>query len=661
MRLKIFIISVLSLFCWNAFSQDIKFVEIPAGFFYMGSNGYGTDYDQAPLHKVIISKPFKMSVTEITNAQYEKFDPSHKAMRGRQGLSSGDNEAVIFVNWYQARDYCKWLSEKTGKSYRLPTEAEWEYACKAGSYASYSFGDYLPASECKNQKESHSFIPVDLTVAQGKPNAYGLYDMHGNVEEWCMDWYGPYKAEDQTDPVGYDDGLYRVARGGSHSTPVEYLRSTYRMAMIPEDCHFLTGFRIVEAPEPESKPLKYVPAKYDVSQKEKSWVSAANEPVFKEPLVFVRPPKQSMPPFFRHNHCPAITWCSNGDLLAVWFSTNSEAGREMAIWQSRLRDGALEWDEASLICKVPGRNMTGSSLYHDPQTGRILLLNGVEAGGWWRNLALMEIYSDDNGATWSRPRIVAPEHAPGHQVIAGMIRTKEGWLLNTCDAGPDNDEGSVVQISKDGGKTFQRQSGEKPEKFEDGGTGGLIAGIHACIVQRKDGSLMAFGRGNNVRDGQGRLRMTRSISYDMGRTWEYSASPFPPIYGGQRCTMIRLKEGPILFISFTEHPEHPVPDDERMLIDGKPKTGLFAAVSYDEGETWPVMKLISDGKYRFMDGGAWTGFFEMDEMRSEPRGYLAMTQTPDGMINLVSSRNHYRFNLKWLEAAAHASAQASEP
>jgi hypothetical protein len=121
--------------------------------------------------------------------------------------------------------------------------------------------------------------------------------------------------------------------------------------------------------------------------------------------------------------------------------------------------------------------------------------------------------------------------------------------------------------------------------------------------------------------------------------------------------MIRLKEGPILFVSFTGHPEHPVPDNERMLIDGKPKTGLFAAVSYDEGETWPVVKLISDGKYRFMDGGAWTGFFEMDEMRSEPRGYLAMTQTPDGMINMVSSRNHYRFNLKWLEAAAHASAQ----
>ena len=74
-----------------------------------------------------------------------------------------------------------------------------------------------------------------------------------------------------------------------------------------------------------------------------------------------------------------------------------------------------------------------------------------------------------------------------------------------------------------------------------------------------------------------------------------------------------------------------------------------AAVSYDEGKTWPVRKLITDGQYRFMDGGAWTGFFETDADRAEPRGYLAMTQSPDGIIHLLSSKNHYRFNLKWLE------------
>ena len=84
-------------------------------------------------------------------------------------------------------------------------------------------------------------------------------------------------------------------------------------------------------------------------------------------------------------------------------------------------------------------------------------------------------------------------------------------------------------------------------------------------------------------------------------------------------------------------------------MGGKIKSGMFAAVSYDEGKTWPVRKLITDGQYRFMDGGAWTGFFETDADRAEPRGYLTMTQSPDGIIHLLSSKNHYRFNLKWLE------------
>lgn len=122
----------------------IRFAEIPAGWFYMGSGGPGADYDETPIHKVVISRPFRMSVTEITNAQYEAFDPSHRALRGKQGFSSGDNEAVIFVDWHQADAFCRWLSEKEGRTYRLPTEAEWEYACRAGSCMHYSFGDRLP-------------------------------------------------------------------------------------------------------------------------------------------------------------------------------------------------------------------------------------------------------------------------------------------------------------------------------------------------------------------------------------------------------------------------------------------------------------------------------------------------------------------------------------
>ena len=169
----------------------------------------------------------------------------------------------------------------------------------------YSFGDRLPKAALKNQEEHHSFIPVDLTVAQSAPNAFGLYDMHGNVEEWCYDWYGPYFRGDQTDPVGYADGFYKVTRGGSHSTPVEYLRSANRMAMIPEDKHFLTGFRIIEAPYPATKPVPASTAAEPVAQHVAHWVDMNDQPRYYTPIEYVIPPHISAAPMYPHNHCPA--------------------------------------------------------------------------------------------------------------------------------------------------------------------------------------------------------------------------------------------------------------------------------------------------------------------------------------------------------------------
>jgi len=111
-------------------SLGMTLVRIAPGSFQMGStNG---DYDEMPVHEVTLSRPFYMSATPVTNAQYEAFDPAHRALRGKRGLSKEDDEAVIFVSWLEAADFCDWLSEKEGKPYRLPTEAEWEYACRAG-------------------------------------------------------------------------------------------------------------------------------------------------------------------------------------------------------------------------------------------------------------------------------------------------------------------------------------------------------------------------------------------------------------------------------------------------------------------------------------------------------------------------------------------------
>ncbi len=655
---------------------EIKLVEIPAGEFLMGSNGEEAEYDEKPVHKVIISKPFRMGETEVTNAQYEQFRPEHRALRGKNGVSKKDDDAVVNVSWQDAVDFCNWLSLKEGRSYRLPTEAEWEYACRARTYTLYNTGDNLPHSMLRNQKIVRDYKAVSLKVGRTAPNAFGLCDMHGNVEEWCMDWYGPYSDEEQSDPSGPQNGEYRVTRGGSHNTPVEYLRSSNRMAMLPEDRHSLTGFRVVESEwtpateqpstaettssteEPETENISNATETADADLAEGAWATKYDdEAIFLPPRPFISRPKDPAVPFYPHNHQPSITWCDNGDLLAVWFSTNAENGREMVLLSSRLKKGAERWEEPELFFKVPDRNMTGTSIFNDGK-GTLYHLNGVEAAGDWQNLIMVMRTSTDNGHTWTAPRIIAPEHEIRHQVISGTLKMPNDWLVQACDAGPTSDDGTAIYISKDGGQTWDDPSdgSSVPKKIKEGGKGSCIAGIHAGVTLLEDGSLLAFGRGIKlaVKEKHGWKRMPMSISTDMGETWEYHASEFPPIDWGQRLVLMRLNEGPLLFVSFTDHPDN-TPEKERGMEfeDAEGQTyrgyGLFAAVSYDDGKTWPVKRLLTDKEERDMFGGAWTGMFRMDAAHTEPKGYLAGTQTPDNMIHILSSFLHYRFNLKWLE------------
>ena len=182
-------------------SIGMKFVRIEPGSFLMGQEE-GGDWDERPVHKVNITRPFCMAVTEVTNAQYEKFDPEHRKLRGKLGFSRDDDEAVVFVSWDDANRFCEWLSKKEGKPYRLPTEAEWEYACRAGTTTSYHTGQALPKEFHKNvrmswfpdfarSKKDSEVVP--LTVGRTQSNPWGIFDMHGNVEEWCYDWYGSYE------------------------------------------------------------------------------------------------------------------------------------------------------------------------------------------------------------------------------------------------------------------------------------------------------------------------------------------------------------------------------------------------------------------------------------------------------------------------------------
>lgn len=119
-------------------SLGMNMVVLAPGRFSMG--GTDGEFDERPVHTVTIIRPFSLAATEVTNAQYEQFDPAHRALRGKRGISREDDEAVVFVSWHDAVRFCQWLSEKEGRPYRLPTEAEWEFACRAGTTTAYSTG-----------------------------------------------------------------------------------------------------------------------------------------------------------------------------------------------------------------------------------------------------------------------------------------------------------------------------------------------------------------------------------------------------------------------------------------------------------------------------------------------------------------------------------------
>ena len=632
-----------------SYAQDVlpQMKDIPAGYFWMGSSGWGEDYDEAPVHKVVITDDFRMSSTEITNLQYEQFCPEHSALRGKLGFSTGDNDAVVNVSYEDAMAYCKWLSERTGRAFRLPTEAEWEYACRAGSYLPYFHSDKLTPAMSRSQKTERNMVVVSLETGTSEQNPFGLSEMHGNVEEWCFDWYAPYCEDDQVNPAGPSTGEFRVTRGGSHNTPAAYLRSANRSAAIPSDKHWQLGFRVVES----SAKLNYVKAEsgvaVKVSQKVAKWAKPLQKPFWIPPIPYVHKPVGDVP-FYSHNHQPALTWCDNGDMIAIWFSCDVEAGREMVVLSSRLRKGSDSWSEPQLFYKVPDRNMTGSSLLHLPD-GRIMHMNGVSNAGDWKYLAMSVRFSDDNGQSWSAPKFAAAEHAQRHQVIAGPIVTSDGRIIQCCDAGPGGNDGTAIHVSSDGGLTWSDPwDGSPLPEFKEGASGSTIAGIHASVVELGDGSLMALGRGNSIVGTDGKKKMPMSMSSDGGRTWTYSATDFTPIDGGQRLVLMRLAEGPLMLVSFTDHPMRTPVEDRGLDFNGGKGYGMFVALSYDDGKSWPVRKLMTDGVERMLDGGAWTRGFVMDATHAEPRGYLAGVQTPDGTIHIISSRLHYRFNLAWV-------------
>lgn len=216
-------------------SIGMKLRLIPPGTFTMGEGNQK--------HEVDLTRPFYLGTYEVTNEQYESVNKSNRTTK------ESKSTAASYCSWEDATAFCRKLSElpaekQAGRSYRLPTEAEWEYACRAGTTSKFYFGIN------EGQLPQHGWFEANAgnrahEVGRKQPNSWGLYDMHGNTWEWCADWYGDYPATAATDPTGPRGGKTKVLRGGSWSVSAEKCTSAYRDGNLPENRFFTYGFRVV--------------------------------------------------------------------------------------------------------------------------------------------------------------------------------------------------------------------------------------------------------------------------------------------------------------------------------------------------------------------------------------------------------------------------------
>ena len=224
-----------------------EMVVIPAGRFMMGCvSGQDCHDDEKPVHEVVIARPFAISKYEITFEDYDRFTYPNKVVDSSWGRG---NRPVINVSWDDATEYAAWLSAQTGKRYRLPTEAEWEYAARAGSTTQYSWGNDIGHNRANCDNE-HCGEQWEYTAPVGSfsANAWGLHDMHGNVYEWVQDCHNNSYAGAPGDGSAWMSGdcSQRVVRGGSWLYSPRYLRSAYRVWGTRTYRYSDQGFRLVQ-------------------------------------------------------------------------------------------------------------------------------------------------------------------------------------------------------------------------------------------------------------------------------------------------------------------------------------------------------------------------------------------------------------------------------
>jgi formylglycine-generating enzyme required for sulfatase activity len=574
----------------------------PSGVVYDRPSDQG-DFDEVPVHKVTLTSTFRMASEEVTIEQYRQFKPDYRGNSYYAPYASG-------VSWHDATAFCKWLSAKERKTYRLPTEAEWEYACRAGTRTAFSSGAEPAAPET--------------------PNRWGLKNMHTGVAEWTLDWHGLYPRDPQTDPVGPSQGIAKVVRGGGldykasktdggKRLPAEmpyYARSANRASIAPS---FASpddgiGFRVVQGEMPGTQPLAYDRPSIQkaVKQTAPDLTSGPDsaKPYYRTRRLFPNLGDHTMravgwkiglkPGLGIAYHNSALQVCPNGDLVAAYYNTpKEEDDPDQTILTMRLRYGSEEWDMPEPWPDFADAADAAPVFWNDHGSmwffwGSPHLLGGPP---------FQFMTSHDSGATWSAvqfPNLQGPVGKFTPQPINSVVRGPGNIIYLPVDGDGGR---SALFASKDDGKTWYD-------------TGGRTAGRHTTLVVGKDRSLIGFGGKNTHLDGF----MPKAVSRDGGKTYTVSKTPFRPLGSGQRPSVIRLASGRLFFVADLF--------DKKKL--GPQGAGAFVALSDDDGETWKTRQLPNITTV----------------------GYTTATQGPNGVIHIVTSKNgpdwHIELNEAWV-------------
>ncbi|MGI5900147.1 MAG: SUMF1/EgtB/PvdO family nonheme iron enzyme [Christensenellales bacterium] len=593
--------------------RKIKMMKVPAATFMMGGGEIHSSPDGLPVHEVNLSS-FSVAHEPVSA---ELFDEFYKQTYGRSFAFEGVFGFATGMTWHEAEAFCRWLSEKEGENYRLPTEAEWEY-CARNSRA----------------------LNIDR-----------MCDL--NLREWCYDWYEPYpQGEDGAevkDPAGPDSGLNKIIRGGFLDNPVNYNAWTgdvwLRCALPPafgadQQDHknpfgrHNIGFRVVKAPaaKPHAKRAMLFSFPPCVRQENPVPAFSSEKPYFRKRHLLPAPPDNAshedivtagLDPLFRnHHHSPGFAAAPNGDLLVSIYSTYHEYDAESGLAWVRLPFGCDEWEEPEMIINAVGVNDHAPSMFTDDD-GAV-----YHFWGWPKYESahpFQYVKSTDSCETFE-PVVFPKFTEKAEHVVAQPVNTafkaKDGYYYLTCDS--DVGASSVLWRSKD------LINWENPK--------GRTAGRHSTAVELKGGGILAMGGKNSDIDGY----MPKAVSYDGGDTWEVSKTPFAALSSGQRPCIIRLKSGLLMMCGDFQNKQGERPAAEE-------RWGSYVAYSSDEGENWTIKSLWGAQhrkKQPHLFGGAST------------IGYSVSRQSPDGLIHIIATNVHpclhFTFNEAWLLAPESA-------